>query len=66
MCFTAGIEIADYLVIEHFGTVDKVAEFFNISRQAVYEWGDGPIPRERALELMVRLPDKFGAARAAA
>lgn len=53
------MEIAAPLVIEHFGTVDKVAEFFNISRQAVYQWGDGPIPRERALELMVRLPERF-------
>ena len=60
------MEIAANLVIEHFGTVDKVAEFFNISRQAFFQWVDGPIPRERALELMVRLPDKFGAARAAA
>lgn len=48
-------------VLEHFGSVERVAEFFEITRQAVYQWGDGPIPRERALELMVRIPEKFAA-----
>lgn len=47
-------------VVKHFGSVEKAAEFFQISRQAIYQWGDGPIPRERAFELMVRLPDVFG------
>lgn len=54
------MEITAPAVIEHFGSVEKVAEFFDITRQAVYMWGKGPIPRERALELMVRVPDKFG------
>ncbi len=56
------MEIPVSKVIEHFGSVEKVAEFFSITRQAVYQWGDGPIPRERALELMVRLPIEFGPA----
>lgn len=47
-------------VVKHFGSVEKAAEFFQISRQAIYQWGDGPIPRERALELIVRLPNVFG------
>lgn len=47
-------------VVKHFGSVEKAAEFFQISRQAIYQWGDGPVPRERALELMVRLPEVFG------
>lgn len=55
------MEILTPAVIEHFGSVDKAAEFFDISRQAVYQWGNGPIPRERALELMVRLPKAFAA-----
>lgn len=59
-CFTFGMDILTPAVVEHFGGVEKVAEFFSITRQAVYQWGNGPIPRERALELMVRLPEKFG------
>lgn len=47
-------------VIEHFGSVAKVAEFFDIYVQAVYQWGQY-VPRERELELMLRLPAKFGA-----
>lgn len=46
-------------VIEHFGSVAKVADFFDIEPQAVYQWAES-IPRERQLELMVRLPDVFG------
>lgn len=56
------MDITAAKVKEHFGSADKTAEFFGITRQAVYLWGDGPIPRERALELMVRLPDVFGSA----
>lgn len=59
-CFTFGMDILTPAVVEHFGGVEKVAEFFGITRQAVYQWGDGPIPRERALELMVRIPERFG------
>lgn len=47
-------------VIEYFGTVAKVAEFFGIAPQAVYQWPDEGIPRERELELLLRLPDEFG------
>jgi hypothetical protein len=46
-------------VLEHFGSVAKAAEFFNIAPQAIYQWEDGPIPRERELELNVRLPGDF-------
>lgn len=53
-------------VVKHFGTREAAARFFGISRQAVYQWGDGNIPRERALELMVRIPDVFGASAAKA
>ncbi len=47
-------------VIKHFGSVAKVAEFFGIYVQAVYQWGKN-VPRERELELMLRLPSEFGA-----
>jgi hypothetical protein len=47
-------------VIEHFGSVAEVAKFFDIEVQAVYQWKDEAIPRERELELMVRLPADFG------
>jgi hypothetical protein len=47
-------------VIKHFGSVAKVAEFFGIYVQAVYQWGKH-VPRERELELMLRLPSQFGA-----
>lgn len=46
-------------VLEHFGSVAKAAEFFNIAPQAIYQWDEGPIPRERELELNVRLPSQF-------
>lgn len=46
-------------VIEHFGSVAKAAEFFDISVQAVYDWREEAIPRERELELMVRKPADF-------
>jgi hypothetical protein len=49
-------------VLEHFGgSVAKAAEFFNIEPQAIYQWKEDSIPRERELELMVRIPEKFGA-----
>lgn len=48
--------------IEHFGSVAKVAEFFDIRTSAVYQWIEkGRLPRERELELMLRLPEKFAA-----
>lgn len=48
-------------VLKHFGSVAKVAEFFDITEQAVYLWKEQGIPRERELELMLRLPADFGA-----
>lgn len=46
-------------VLDHFGSVEKVAEFFGITVQAVYQWSDASIPRERELELLLRLPNAF-------
>ncbi len=46
-------------LIQHFGSVAKAAEFFDITAQAVHQWPEEKIPRERELELMVRLPDVF-------
>jgi hypothetical protein len=45
-------------VVDHFGSVAKAAEFFDITAQAVHQWPE-KIPRERELELMVRLPETF-------
>ena len=45
-------------MVQHFGSVAKAAEFFDIAPQAVYQWPE-KIPRERELELMVRLPAVF-------
>jgi hypothetical protein len=47
-------------VLDHFKTAQAVADFFDMTRQAFYDWGDGPIPRERDLELQLRLPRVFG------
>lgn len=47
-------------VIKHFGSTAKVAEFFGITDKAVYQWPEH-IPRERELELMLRLSAEFGA-----
>lgn len=49
-------------VLSHFETVEAVAEFFDISVQAVYQWPDEAIPRERELELLLKVPGVFGAA----
>lgn len=49
-------------VIGHFESVKATADFFNIEPSAVYQWKDRKrqaIPRERELELMLRLPEKF-------
>ena len=50
-------------VVDHFGSVAATAAFFDIKPSAVYQWDeDGKgIPRERELELMLRLPHVFGA-----
>jgi hypothetical protein len=48
-------------VLKHFGSVSAIAQFFGISDKAVYQWDDGAIPRERELELMLRLPAEFAA-----
>jgi hypothetical protein len=53
-------------VLEHFKSVAAAADFFDIEPQAIYQWKDEAIPRERALELMVRLPEKFKPQQAAA
>lgn len=45
-------------VIKHFGSVAAAAEFFSCHVSAIYQWGTN-IPRERELELMVRLPEQF-------
>jgi hypothetical protein len=47
-------------VLKHFGSVGAVAQFFGITDKAVYQWPDAAIPRERELELMLRLPADFG------
>lgn len=47
-------------VIAHFGSAEKAASYFAISRQAIYQWPDGLIPRERQLELLLKFPEKFG------
>ncbi len=46
-------------VIRHFGSVAKVAQFFGIHVQAVYQW-ETYVPRERELELIIGLPQVFG------
>ncbi len=46
-------------VIQHFGSVTEVAEFFGIEVQAVYQWGD-EIPELREAQLLLRLPGVFG------
>lgn len=47
--------------IQHFKTIEGVADYFAISVQAVYQWPeDGAIPRERELELMLAFPKTFG------
>lgn len=46
-------------VIKHFGSVEAVAEHFDISVQAVYQWG-GEVPELRELQLVRDFPDVFG------
>jgi hypothetical protein len=53
-------EITRQQVLDHFKTAQAVAEFFGISRQAFYDWGDGPIPELRQLQLVQRIPEVFG------
>lgn len=51
-------------VVEHFGTVAKTAVFFKVTPQAVYLWiENGKLPRERELELMLHVPEKFMSAK---
>lgn len=40
-------------VIEHFGGVAKLAKALNISRAAIYQWGD-EVPDSRVYEIHVR------------
>lgn len=54
------MKIKTAAVIKHFSTGAEAARFFGISRAAVSQWGDGPIPAQRALELAVAFPQKFG------
>jgi hypothetical protein len=46
-------------VLDHFGSPQGVARFFQIKDKAVYQWGR-TIPIQRELELMLKLPDVFG------
>ncbi len=50
--------IATQSVIDHFGSVKKVAEFFDIEVTAVYQWGKH-IPKRREYELNLRMPETF-------
>lgn len=43
---------------KRFGSIKKVAEFFDVEASAVYQWGRD-LPLERQYELMMRLPDEF-------
>lgn len=45
-------------VIKHFETVEAVATHFNISVQAVYQWGD-ELPELRQLQLERDIPGVF-------
>lgn len=45
-------------VIKHFGSVKATADFFHVHPSAVYQW-EMKLPRERELELMLRLPEVF-------
>ena len=62
-CLNRGV-ITKSQVLKHFGSAIKAGEFFGITDKAVYQWDDTGIPRERELELMLRLPEKFGAPQA--
>lgn len=53
-------EITRQQVLDHFKSAQAVADFFEISRQAFYDWPDGPIPELRQLQLAHRLPNVFG------
>lgn len=47
---------------KHFGSVEKVAEFFSITSEAVYQWRNRPgrlIPKGRAAEAALRTCDKL-------
>jgi hypothetical protein len=57
------MDITRQQVLDHFKSAQAVATFFGITRQAFYDWPDGPIPELRQLQLMQRLPDVFGADR---
>lgn len=50
-------------VLDHFGSASEVARFFGITDKAIYQWDDKAIPRERELELMLRIPETFGVQR---
>jgi len=43
-------------VINKFGSVKELADFFDISVQAVYKWGD-EVPELREYQLRARRPD---------
>lgn len=43
------------------GGVDKLAGLLEITRQAIYQWGD-QLPKAREYELLHRWPEVFGAA----
>ena len=41
------------------GGVSRLAEIFGITRSAVSQWPDGPLPEPRKYELMVKRPAWF-------
>jgi hypothetical protein len=47
-------------VIEHFGSVDELADALHCTRQAVYRWGDY-IPSWRALQIETLTKGRFKA-----
>lgn len=48
------------------GGVSRLAEIFEITRSAVSQWPDGPLPQSRIYELMAKRPAWFADAEAAA
>ena len=45
-------------VVEEFGGVSTLAQFFNIQTQAISQWAeDKPIPVRRQLEIRIYRPD---------
>lgn len=45
--------------VKAIGSVPALADLLGITRSAVYQWPDGPIPTEQAYRLHYRRPDLF-------